>query len=247
MQEIQDILGNRDEKKIRYATWAVRDHGGVGIKHHSTVVIKYAPSGTITLDTQGWHTPTTKERLNNWLPRNWGVYQENHVWYLWHRGEAEYRFKPGPENKQTWTFEDGMQILADGKVIGAGDAEERKALIKAAKRYVKKFTEALMAGKVGPPSGDCFYCCMTTDDGRTLGEVTGDSHILSHIEEDYFVPSLLIRAVQTGPSSQMAKWLTQELMETGGQPEEIWAMDLLKRQISTCLRKYVFRQLGLAT
>jgi hypothetical protein len=234
MQEIEGILGDRDSKKIRYATRAVRVGDGVGIQHHDTVVIVYAPDGTITLDPRGWHTNTTKERLNNWLPKDWYVYQKDHVWYLWRSGE----------NSEEFVFSDGMQILPDGTVIGAGDADEQKELASKVLDYVKRFMAALEAGDVPRPSrGDCWHCLMTTEEGKSLGEMTGAGHLLSHIEEQYYVPSLLMRACRVMGISQIGGSAVWEMM-SGGYPDD-WMREIALRQAKSCLKRYMYRELGL--
>jgi hypothetical protein len=48
-----------------------------------------------------------------------------------------------------------------------------------------------------PSGGDCWHCSMVTEDGESLGDATGDiDHIVSHIAEDYYVPSLLFNALK---------------------------------------------------
>ena len=49
--------------------------------HNNTIAYRYNdPQQTLTIDSCGWFTPTTKERLNA-LP-NVSIQQKNFVWYL---------------------------------------------------------------------------------------------------------------------------------------------------------------------
>lgn len=65
-----------------------------------------------------------------------------------------------------------------------------------ASKFAKRFVDALYRGKVGlPGNGDCWYCLM--HDIKTGKPVGGKEHIESHIEENYFVPSLLVYALQS--------------------------------------------------
>lgn len=107
---IEKLLGNRDSKKIRYKTWAIRlPQGRVGIKHHNTVILTYDLDGTCIVDCHNWYTPTTKERLNNWLPEGWMIYQEDYVWYLVNTAN--------PDNPREYV--NGMQISPSGSLIGS--------------------------------------------------------------------------------------------------------------------------------
>lgn len=235
-ERIEGILGSRDEKKIRYKTWAVREGSSVGIRHHNTTVILYDEDGTITMDCAGWRSHTTKERLNNWLPPGWGIYQKNHVWYL-HNNQ-------GP-NK--WTYKDGIQITPDGEVIGTGDANKLKDLTRDVLNYVNGFMEALEAGEVEMPSaGDCWDCAMRLDeeDGETLGEWTKSNHLLTHMEEEYYVPSLLMRAMEVNHISSMGGHGVVQMME--GKDPEGWYKTVGLTQAKRCLKSYMYHQLGLA-
>lgn len=48
--------------------------------HQSPVVVE--DGGTYRLDSHGYKTSTTKERLNRWTPSGYFVRQEDFVWYL---------------------------------------------------------------------------------------------------------------------------------------------------------------------
>ena len=49
--------------------------------HNNTIAYRYKdPKRTLTIDSCGWFTPTTKERLNALEGVN--IYQKNFIWYL---------------------------------------------------------------------------------------------------------------------------------------------------------------------
>jgi hypothetical protein len=54
--------------------------GSVGIMLHSTYVVKIHPDNSATLNTGGWYTSTTKDRINMYSPVR--VYQRKGEWYL---------------------------------------------------------------------------------------------------------------------------------------------------------------------
>jgi hypothetical protein len=86
---------------------------------------------------------------------------------------------------------------------------------------------------------------MVTDNGETWGEVTKSDHIVSHIEEGYFVPSLIVRAIEVFPVGMLIKSTVGEVWETG-KAAEGWAADISTEQLTRSLRRYLYRQLELA-
>ena len=56
--------------------------------HHATCIVDHCPHvHTICFNTDGWYSPTTKQRINIYLSlksglKDWKCYQRNFVWYL---------------------------------------------------------------------------------------------------------------------------------------------------------------------
>ena len=75
--------------------------------------------------------------------------------------------------------------------------QARRELRRSIKQYATKFAKAVAARQVGQPgAGDCMHCHWQAE-GKALGDALNDTdHLLSHIEEDYFVPSLLWNALR---------------------------------------------------
>lgn len=158
------------------------DGGAIGIKLHATTIVRINTDDTMVLNSGGWLSSTTKERINRYSSA--GISQRNGVWYM----------------------RDGS-LFYDGMVIGSGGTPTKpqmptqyeaklKAIKKDAKEYAHGFVAALKAGTVGMPSGgDCWYCSMfeNTRGGATTMNV-GVDHIREHIKEKYYVPSLLVNA-----------------------------------------------------
>lgn len=59
-----------------------RHDGTRVVQFHRTPILTFYPTGMIDLDTGGWNTKTTRERLNTFLPHGWRVYTERGVLYL---------------------------------------------------------------------------------------------------------------------------------------------------------------------
>jgi hypothetical protein len=89
----------KNSRKVGNNTYAeILPDGSVGIMLHSTYVVKIHPDKSATLNSGGWHTPTTKDRINQYSPVR--VYQRKGQWYL----------ESGDE------YEDGV-VVADNNLI----------------------------------------------------------------------------------------------------------------------------------
>ncbi len=95
--KIERALAGRFSRKIGVATTALHDGTILRVRYHSTSVIQ-SNGVIVTLRSGGWRTPTTKKRINDFLPHGWFLYQRNFVWFL------------TTPSGETLEFEDGMQI-----------------------------------------------------------------------------------------------------------------------------------------
>jgi len=72
---------NRKERKIGNNTYAeIGYDDSVSIRLHGTAVVRFYPNGTVKLNSGGWRTSTTKDRINKYSPVK--VYQKKYEWYL---------------------------------------------------------------------------------------------------------------------------------------------------------------------
>jgi hypothetical protein len=201
-------------------------NGAVEVILYETPVLIFDFDNVVALDSGGWRTPTTKARMNEFLPSGFSIYQDRNEWYL--QGE-----------KDVYNFADGMIIDAEGVVRGYAlpdQARERARLRKRILKFCRAAKDALAAGEVADPSGgDCWFCYMReASTGKPMGERSGNTeHLESHMsqEEHYIVPSLLWRAVETSADPN---------------PSMMWA----RRQnyadtVSRDLRYYLYEQFGL--
>jgi len=220
---------NRDSRKIGNNTYLHRiDADAIGVKLHSTDVIVYHSDGRITFDSGGWHTVTTKARMNEFSPAR--VSQSRGTWEITVNGVAA----PYADGI-TW---DGSKWDRQGE-----DPKAAVKLAKQAKAYTDAYMAAFDAGKVPAPSnGDCWGCLMVATDGSN--PMGGKDHILSHIEESYFVPSLLNRAITRFPVSMAAKAYISD--KWAGTDNGSWAAGIGKQQVQKSLYRYVKAELGLA-
>lgn len=96
------------------ATSIERKNGGlVSVRYHSTEVVRVAADGTVTLNTGGWRTVTTKARMNqaaNEFGLPYSVYQEKGDWFV-ALHTAEKRFaKTLPFDDYTITFNPTVMV-----------------------------------------------------------------------------------------------------------------------------------------
>lgn len=81
-QELDALLGNRESRKVGNNTYAERlGDGVIGIRLHQTHVVILSAT-RVVLNTGGWNTVTTKDRINTYLPQLWSLVQERGQWFL---------------------------------------------------------------------------------------------------------------------------------------------------------------------
>jgi len=80
----------------KYRDKVVEYKGVKYIIYHTTPVLADDPLWTtITLNSGGWKTKSTKERINRHLPDGFKLYQEDNEWYLERDGEEDIYFYDG--------------------------------------------------------------------------------------------------------------------------------------------------------
>ncbi len=79
---------NRKTRKIGNNTYAEIEYdNSVSIRLHGTAVVRFYPNGVVKLNSGGWRTHTTKDRINKYSPVK--VYQKKYQWYLQDGAEFE--------------------------------------------------------------------------------------------------------------------------------------------------------------
>jgi hypothetical protein len=89
------VLGktNRGQRKVGNNTYAyIQADGSVAIELHGTNVVVIHPDDSVMLNSGGWQTVTTKDRINQYSPVR--VYQRDFTWYVKINGK-EYPFMDG--------------------------------------------------------------------------------------------------------------------------------------------------------
>lgn len=213
------------------------------VKLHATDVVTYHPDGRIVFDSGGWHTLTTRNRISRFSPCD--AYSDRGITFI-SRGHG------WSADRERYPLADGMTLHPDGTMTGAGpDPRETQRKRTKIKRYCREYMRAFAAGEVPAPSaGDCFYCAMRTTGGESLGDATTDAeHLWSHVDEKYYVPSLLANAVKAYPVAPIAHNLIaatwNPTLPNAKQWREGSFAEFAREQLAKSLRRYMMQRVGL--
>jgi len=203
------------------------------IRYHNTDIIKFLPDKSIWLNTSGFKTSTTKERLNNFQP--YQIYQNKSIWYIKIRGRE-------------YIFQDGITISKFGKITGVGSKKALQKLNKQITKYVNGYVEELSNRRLDKPDGgDCWLCLLKeTKTAKSLGDLSNNTdHLLSHFKEKYYVPSLLVNAIDENPVAPMVNHQIGYYLKYHDQSWKTNA-DFINNQIKMALKRYLRKRLGLS-
>lgn len=176
-----------------------------------------------------------------------------------------------PDAKK-YLYEDNMIVYPNGRVTNQdGDLinpnnknkekSKRKKLDKV-KKYSNEFIKRFINQEIDNPGpGDCWYCLSHISnspippiqtihaDGQLTDGFDETGHIQSHIEESYFVPSLLYNAIESQRTrlapidNHNIAWCTKS---SGWEKHKPWSIDLTERRLKMVLTRYLCKQLGYA-
>jgi hypothetical protein len=94
--EARETLKGRESRTIANNTTLADLGDCIGLRLHSTYVVRFYADGRISLHTGGWQTVTTKDRLNKVIrAHGWNLYAERRVWYVAHRDGRRFEFEDG--------------------------------------------------------------------------------------------------------------------------------------------------------
>ncbi len=112
--EAAEYLAGRDSVKLGHNTWLERimckatnkfgeETEQIGVRLHSTYIVRFYSDGSVQLYTGGWHSVTTKERLGHFIGPRVRVHQDKYKWYVsW--------FTPEHKIERQRAFEEGIDI-----------------------------------------------------------------------------------------------------------------------------------------
>ena len=209
-----------DNNTIEYT----RPDGVKMIRFHGTDIMTFPKKGGVILNSGGWKTVTTKERMNSYNGEC-TIIQDKGMWYV----STSSNSYQGKDSRIPYF--DGIKIK-NRTVINPKKSAHRKeqVLLRQIKAYctaVKKLDVLPM-----PNGGDCWYCSMQTEDGKSWGDAAqSHDHLLEHLKEKYIMGSLIFNALKHVGYTD---------------PSIILHMDI-RDSIVSAVRKYFKAKLGLAS
>jgi hypothetical protein len=116
-EQAQRVLGTKSSVRLGNNTYLERVQEPynsplqmIVVRLHNTYIVQFHSDGRVTLHTGGWHTVTTKDRINEFITGR--VYQRNHEWfYVGHNLEGAIDWDH-PED-----FTDGINVRHEGKDV----------------------------------------------------------------------------------------------------------------------------------
>lgn len=214
--DFQALAQTRKRKIDNHTYLVIREDGGYGVRLHETEVVIHYPD-RVVLDSGGWQTATTKDRINKYSTIR--IHQEKGIWYA-----------------NNLPYADGITFWANGSVTGQGtDPRATIKLRRQVNQYAKEYAKEFTAGHVpAPSSGDCWYCSMFPGNHS--------EHIQAHIEEKYYVPSMLKHV-----KDRLAPITQDYIARTWQHDPDVseWQQGIAAEQIAKGIRHYCLEQLEL--
>lgn len=215
-------------RKVANNTYAQRrDESSIAIKLHATDVVTHHRDGRIVLNTGGWHTVTTKQRMNDFTPRYVQVFSDKGRWMVAHLRKPGLEY--GPSYDTPTPYADDMVLTPvlgglDGEYVASGgtspaqrqreDAHNRQ-IEKLMDKWLRGLTEELRAERLKWPF-DHDTCALCLPLGRSygtrptsIGEQMGDTqHLIEHLFEKQYPADLFKHATNiVNPSGLRAEHL----------------------------------------
>ena len=206
----------KESRKVANNTYLKRRGDDIAVKLHDTDVVTYHPNGSITLNTGGWYSVTTKERMSRFT--NFGVHTNRGEWAVLNPNPNYDVNAPwdAPDREPYWLedvtpYRDGMTWTGK-KWKGAPTPKQvekerarRKKVRKDINAFIRSITPEQIIRQFENPGGDCFLCRIETpqvDENGWRSSGIGSSPpgdtagcLASHVEEHYFHLSLMRRAI----------------------------------------------------
>lgn len=184
-------------------------NGGKTIRYHDTDVIEIDSRGTVTLNSGGWRTPTTKERINMGLPAGCYIYSSG-GWLI-------------KTPKGLFPFADGAKFKADGTPVNPKLLEKSAAKEARDKKLVARFLRNAAKNGWHDPAGDPW---VFSQPSRSV--------MLDWLQSDYFTARLCSLALESRFGPAGVSIYMSDLVRKGGKPDG-WIKTLLRRYIYASL------------
>jgi hypothetical protein len=98
-------------RKLGNNTYLLRGNDEIAVKLHATHVLTFYKNGSIRIATGGWNTPTTKGRINEYIPAPWSVGSHSKLY-----GDCTVLYK---SHEAVAVIDTAITIPANGKISKA--------------------------------------------------------------------------------------------------------------------------------
>lgn len=216
-------------RKVGNNTYLLRLDDNIAMTHllslrlHYTNVLTWMPDGRVIIESGGWRTLTTKDRINRFIPYGY-IFQERRIWYF------GYRDNDGVEH--TRFYADGMVLNPDRTVDGSLEVsshnqrvlgEYRDKLYKYAKHYAKNVVFPIGA--------------------TTVSRDFNEEELRSLVDDSSLDQSLILRAIELFPVSPECMWLIYGVNEVR---DFCVLQGQVEGQIKDSVYRYLLRRQGFA-
>ena len=165
-------------KKLANNTYRIEYANGTSaIRFHDTDVVTF-DGGKTVLNSGGFKTVSTKDRISQFSGLR--ISQVNGLWFV-----------------NGFDFYDGITFV-NGKPLKVKNHNLKK--VNKLKKQIASFVAGIdKLDKLPVPNGgDCWDCCMKTEDGKTMGDLSHSDHLINHVKENYLHGSLIVNALKEG-------------------------------------------------
>jgi hypothetical protein len=240
--------------------WADKDgehqteRGPIAVRLHTTDVVTFHRDGIIELDTGGWYTVTTKDRMNKYLPPPFKIFSERGTWhvalsyktvhhaqphpsYSWRNANHKYEYIPSGvdewdsrELDESVPYFDGIQLdTLTNTVVNSERIPDEKAREKRnneTRRQIKRYVALYTDARVEELVEQAQQNGTGGDCWFCLigPDYTDPDHLHSHMAEKYTMFTVMMNALK-------AKGYRDPVFVMS------FAPDLVRRAISVYLRK----------
>lgn len=215
-----------------------RDSGRIAIRYHDTDIVTYTASGATILNSGGFKTVTTKSKINEYIPGSFRVWQDKGIWTL---NRLDDPGSPWYGRRVSFGFADGITIIGDQILafIDSIDLERQKTQRKAIAKYAQAYVDAFLLGKVQPLPGD-----------PTNVHGLSTATIWTYVQDNRYLQGFIQEAVNVFPVSRAAYDVYALIMQEDALLAEktlrFWG-DIARRQLTSSLKRYLYRRFGTAS
>lgn len=285
------IANNTRVIQIDDGTIGIKYHNTFIIKYYSNELngVKIHDGDSIQYNSDGWLTVSTKERMNRFGPYH--VWSERHIWYISKSFYWKWNVQESESNSPVYHYQDRMWFNPDGsawakdqngiayqlKPFSKEEEKAKRKQLRAMDKFIKEYLNELVNYKLSISAGDCFMCQGESNpefaEKMYIGELDKNGqlvtkqginpdHLLSHINEKYYVPSLVMSAIRQqcyDPDGQFGNpnmtyglapidkhniscWLNYDDPNSEHKP---FASDMTRERLQKIMKKYFINRLGI--